>query len=211
MSKFTVMYKSTNSMYLNVEADSLEEAKETAENTDGGEFINAGSGDWEYDYTEDENGNVIDTGNNDFLREQLKELQADLLDMSDKELVECRSLLLGCEVYDENGEIIFSQWDGWNGDYPDIKKKAFPVADMEMVKKAQNFLKKTSTYEDWCSFKNNQFHKWIGKAEWLHSDRWSAAYDWVYDGKFADVDIPDDIINCLVEEWEKSMGLKVGI
>lgn len=31
---------------------------------------------------------------NDFLREQLKELQADLLDMSDKELVECRSLLL---------------------------------------------------------------------------------------------------------------------
>lgn len=37
---------------------------------------------------------VIDTGNNDFLREQLKELQADLLDMSDKELVECRSLLL---------------------------------------------------------------------------------------------------------------------
>lgn len=55
MSKFTVMYKSTNSMYLNVEADSLEEAKETAENTDGGEFINAGSGDWEYDYTEDEN------------------------------------------------------------------------------------------------------------------------------------------------------------
>ena len=118
---------------------------------------------------------------------------------------------LGCEVYDENGEIIFSQWDGWNGDYPDIKKKAFPVADMEMVKKAQNFLKKTSTYEDWCSFKNNQFHKWIGKAEWLHSDRWSAACDWVYDGKFADVDIPDDIINCLVEEWEKSMGLKVGI
>ena len=121
------------------------------------------------------------------------------------------ALRLGCEVYDENGEIIFSQWDGWNGDYPDIKKKAFPVADMEMVKKAQNFLKKTSTYEDWCSFKNNQFHKWIGKAEWLHSDRWSAAYDWVYDGKFAEVDIPDDIINRLVEEWEKSMGLKVGI
>lgn len=28
MSKFTVMYKSTNSMYLNVEADSLEEAKQ---------------------------------------------------------------------------------------------------------------------------------------------------------------------------------------
>lgn len=47
---------------------------------------------WKYNI--DRNGNVIDTGNNDFLREQLKELQADLLDMSDKELVECRSLLL---------------------------------------------------------------------------------------------------------------------
>ena len=35
--------------------------------------------------------------------------------------------------------------------------------------------------------------------------------NFVYDGKFADVDIPNDIINCLVEEWEKSMGLKVGI
>ncbi len=31
-----------------------------AENTDGGEFIEDGAGDWEYDYTEDENGNVID-------------------------------------------------------------------------------------------------------------------------------------------------------
>lgn len=30
------------------------------------------------------------------------------------------ALRLGCEVYDENGEIIFSQWDGWNGDYPDL-------------------------------------------------------------------------------------------
>ena len=65
------------------------------------------------------------------------------------------ALRLGCEVHDENGEIIFSQWDGWNGDYPDIKKKAFPVADMEMVKKTQNFLKKTSTYENWCSFANS--------------------------------------------------------
>ena len=49
---------------------------------------------WDLDVADNENGNVIDTGNNDFLREQLKELQADLLDMSDKELVECRSLLL---------------------------------------------------------------------------------------------------------------------
>ena len=61
MAKFRVMYKSTDYVYLDVEADSLEEAKEIAENTDGGEFIEDGAGDWEYDYTEDENGNVIDT------------------------------------------------------------------------------------------------------------------------------------------------------
>lgn len=60
MAKFRVMYKSTDYVYLDVESDSLEEAKEIAENTDGGEFIEDGAGDWEYDYTEDENGNVID-------------------------------------------------------------------------------------------------------------------------------------------------------
>lgn len=60
MAKFRVMYKSTDYVYLDVEADSLEEAKEIAENTDGGEFIEDGTGDWEYEYTADENGNVID-------------------------------------------------------------------------------------------------------------------------------------------------------
>lgn len=45
---------------LDVEADTFEEAKEIAENTDGVEFIENGIGDWEYDRTEDENGNVVD-------------------------------------------------------------------------------------------------------------------------------------------------------
>lgn len=36
----------------------------------------------------------------------------------------------------------------------------------------------------------------------MHSDRWNAAYDWVNDGRFANVDVPEDIVNCLVEEWE---------
>ncbi len=60
MAKFRVMYKSTDYVYLDVEADSLEEAKEIAENTDGGEFIEDGTGDWEYNRTENEHGNVID-------------------------------------------------------------------------------------------------------------------------------------------------------
>ena len=79
------------------------------------------------------------------------------------------------------------------------------------LKKPKIFLKKPVPMKIGVLSRITNLHKWIGKAEWLHSDRWSAAYDWVYDGKFADVDIPDDIINCLVEEWEKSMGLKVGI
>lgn len=60
MAKFKVKYKSIDYVYLDVEADSLEEAKEIAENTDGGEFMEDGVSDWEYDHTEDESGNVID-------------------------------------------------------------------------------------------------------------------------------------------------------
>ena len=58
--KYRVMYKSTDYLYIDVEADSMEEAIEIAENTDGGEFIEDGVGDWEYDRIMDENGNVLD-------------------------------------------------------------------------------------------------------------------------------------------------------
>ena len=58
--KYRVMYKSTDYLYLDVEANSLEEAKEIAENTDSGEFVEDGAGDWEYDRTEDKDGNVLD-------------------------------------------------------------------------------------------------------------------------------------------------------
>ena len=58
--KYRVMYKSTEYVYIDVEADSIEEAKEIAENTDGGEFIEDGVGDWEYDSVIDENGNILD-------------------------------------------------------------------------------------------------------------------------------------------------------
>lgn len=58
--KYRVMYKSTEYFYLDVEADSLEEALEIAEDTDGGEFHDDGVGDWEYDRTMNENGEVVD-------------------------------------------------------------------------------------------------------------------------------------------------------
>lgn len=60
MKKFRVVYKSTEYVYLDVEANSLEEAKEIAENTDSREFIEDGTDDLEYDRTEDKHGNVID-------------------------------------------------------------------------------------------------------------------------------------------------------
>lgn len=60
MAKFRVKYRSIDYLYLDVEADTFEEAKEIAENTDGGEFIENGIGDWEYDHTEDGNGDVVD-------------------------------------------------------------------------------------------------------------------------------------------------------
>ena len=83
---------------------------------------------------------------------------------------------------------------------------------MEMVNKANDFIEKTGMFYEWCKFQRDQFYKWIGKSEWLHSDRWSATYDWVNDGRFANVDIPEDIVNCLVEEWEtNAISLKVGI
>ena len=58
--KYRVMYKSTDYLYIDVEANSIEEAMEIAENTDGGEFIEDGVGDWEYDRIMDENGNILD-------------------------------------------------------------------------------------------------------------------------------------------------------
>ena len=117
-----------------------------------------------------------------------------------------------CEIHDEKGDIVYSSWDGWNGDYPNIKKIQFSVADIEAVKKAKEFLVKTNMFYEWNKFTCNQFYHWISKSEWLHSDRWSATYDWVNDGRFDEINIPDDIIECLVEEWKTCvLPLKVGI
>jgi hypothetical protein len=59
MAKYRVVYKTVDYVYLDVEANSLEEAQEIAENADGGEFTEDGVGDWEYCYTKDADGDVI--------------------------------------------------------------------------------------------------------------------------------------------------------
>lgn len=141
----------------------------------------------------DWNGNLIVSGIND-LKEAVRQ-----------------ALKNDCEIYDENGDIIFSQWDGWNSDYPNIKEICFSVADMEMINQAKQFLIDTNRFYDWNAFEAEQFLKWIGK-EWLHSDRWSATYDWVNNRKFEGVEMPNNIIECLVEYWEtNALHIKVGV
>ena len=47
MSKFRVWAKMTSYAYIDIEADTKEEAEKIAEDTDGGEFISGDDGDWE--------------------------------------------------------------------------------------------------------------------------------------------------------------------
>lgn len=49
--------------------------------------------------------------------------------MTVKEAVE-KAVTLGCEIHDIHGNILFSKWDGWNGDYPAIESIWFPVKDI---------------------------------------------------------------------------------
>lgn len=59
--KYRGYYKSTDYVYADIEVNSIEEAKDIAAEMDSGEFIDDGTGDWEYDRTEDcETREVID-------------------------------------------------------------------------------------------------------------------------------------------------------
>ena len=79
--------------------------------------------------------------------------------------------------------------------------KNIPKADKEMLKRAEEFIEKNGLFHKFCLFYSNQFLKWIGKSEWLHSDRWSAVYDWVR--TFDSItEIPEGIEACLVEYME---------
>lgn len=62
MQKYQVMYQTTIYAYVNVEAASIEEAKEIANNRvlNSEELIEDNIGVWQYDYIYDENGNIID-------------------------------------------------------------------------------------------------------------------------------------------------------
>ena len=53
MAKYRVWAECISDVYLDVEADSEEEAMDIARATDGGEFIDSGDGDWNYGEVEE--------------------------------------------------------------------------------------------------------------------------------------------------------------
>lgn len=58
MAKYTIWAKQTSYLFVEVEADSFEEAAEMYEDIDGGDFTEEiSTADWELAYIEDENGN----------------------------------------------------------------------------------------------------------------------------------------------------------
>ena len=62
MKTYRVYYKTTDYVYADIEANSIEEAKDIAAEMDGGEFIlDADGGGWDYDRTVDyETRKVVD-------------------------------------------------------------------------------------------------------------------------------------------------------
>lgn len=59
--KFTVYYSSIQWYSADVEANSFDEAREIADEMDGGDFVeDPCSGDWELEMITDENGNTIE-------------------------------------------------------------------------------------------------------------------------------------------------------
>lgn len=84
------------------------------------------------------------------------------------------------------------------------------IADGLMIQRALKFLQETGTFHQWCQYESNQLYKWIGEPVWLHSDRWSATYDWLKSDLFNGVKVPDDMVGCLVEYWEtNSLHIKI--
>ena len=75
------------------------------------------------------------------------------------------------------------------------------IADKEMLKRAKEFLNDKELFYKFCTFYTDQFFKYIGKSEWLHSDRWSAIYDWLRK-YLREEEIPDGMETCLVEYME---------
>lgn len=77
-----------------------------------------------------------------------------------------------------------------------------PKADKELIKQADNFLMETHLFYSFCQFSSSLITNNIEKAEWLHSDRWSAIYDWLHEQNIEKDKLSDGIETALTEYFE---------
>lgn len=77
-----------------------------------------------------------------------------------------------------------------------------PKADKELIKQADNFLMETHLFYSFCQFASSLITNNIEKAEWLHSDRWSAIYDWLHEQNIEKDKLSDGIETALTEYFE---------
>lgn len=82
-------------------------------------------------------------------------------------------------------------------------------ADMELMRKADDFLMKTQLFHSFNRFCTNLFLSNVGNFEWLHSDRWSVIYDWLEEQSLEKHEKPDGIVTALTEYFETNyMNIK---
>lgn len=65
----------------------------------------------------------------------------------------------------------------------------------------EEFLNKTNMLHSFCKFCMDQTFNNLNK-HMIHSDRWSIVFDWVHDGKFDNIELPENIETDLTEYWE---------
>lgn len=78
------------------------------------------------------------------------------------------------------------------------------TTDCVLIEKAENFLRQFDLYQSFLTFCKMEL---VGK-EMLHSDRWSAIFDWLTEKNLRKEDKPEAIESALTELYETSLGIK---
>lgn len=76
--------------------------------------------------------------------------------------------------------------------------KSIPIADTNLIEKAEAFLKNNNLFYEFCSFHSKFFCKLL-VGSYSHSDRWAAIYDWLHERM---KNAPEGIETALTELYE---------